>query len=174
MQIQRRTSSYLAGRADADAAKSKLGEVGNEVGTVKTQIAATKSDLEKVIDGLRSARGDLDGQSALIATNGKELELLKARGERNILEITLPKEKTPRKFGDVQLRLTAADPKRNRYTVEVIADDKKVEKKDKTVNEPLQFYLSRSPVPYELVVNEVKKDMISGYVSAPKAQQPRN
>jgi chromosome segregation ATPase len=161
-------------KTEQDATKSRVGEVSNEVGAVRTEISATKSDLERVIEGLKTARGDLDGQSALIATNARELEALKARGERSYMEFTLPKEKAPRKFGDVLLRLTASDPKRNRYTVEVIADDKRVEKKDKTINEPLQFYLSRSPLPYELVVNEVKKDTISGYVSAPKAQPPRN
>lgn len=161
-------------KTEQDVTKSRVGEVSNEVGAVKTEISATKSDLERVIEGLKTARGDLDGQNALIATNARELEALKARGERSYLEFTLPKEKAPRKFGDVLLRLIASDPKRNRYTVEVTADDRKVEKKDKTINEPLQFYVSRSPLPYELVVNEVKKDMISGYVSAPKAQQPRN
>jgi len=58
--------------------------------------------------------------------------------------------------------------------VEVIADDKKVEKKDRTVNEPVQFMLSKATQPYELVVNEVRKDMISGYVAAPKVQSARN
>jgi len=72
------------------------------------------------------------------------------------------------------MRLKAADMKKNRYTIELIADDKLVEKKDKTVNEPVQFMLSRATQPFEIVVNEVKKDMISGYISAPKVQQTRN
>jgi hypothetical protein len=110
----------------------------------------------------------------LIATNGKELAALRALGERNYVEFKLAKEKTPRKVGDIQMRLKAADPKKNRYTVEVIADDKMVEKKDKTINEPVQFMLSRATLPYELVVNEVRKDMISGYVSSPKVQQTRS
>ena len=69
--------------------------------------------------------------------------------------------------------LKAADPKHNRYTIEVIADDKRVEKKDRTINEPVQFLLSRASLPYQLVVNDIKKDMITGYVAAPKVQQPR-
>jgi hypothetical protein len=86
----------------------------------------------------------------------------------------LTKEKTPRKVGDVQMRLKSADMKKNRYTLELIADDKLVEKKDKTINEPVQFMLSRATQPFEIVVNEVKKDMIAGYISAPKVQQTRN
>jgi hypothetical protein len=64
--------------------------------------------------------------------------------------------------------------KKNRYTLELIADDKLVEKKDKTINEPVQFMLSRATQPFEIVVNEVKKDMIAGYISSPKVQQTRN
>ena len=126
------------------------------------------------IADLKSTKGDLGVQSGLIATNGKELAALRALGERNYTEFRLTKEKTPRKVGDVQMRLKAADMKKNRYTIELIADDKLVEKKDKTVNEPVQFMLSRATQPFEIVVNEVKKDMISGYISAPKVQQTRN
>jgi hypothetical protein len=141
---------------------------------VKTDAAATKAELEKTISDLKSTRGDLGVQSGLIATNGKELAALRALGERNYTEFRLTKEKTPRKVGDVQMRLKAADMKKNRYTIELIADDKLVEKKDKTINEPVQFMLSRATQPFEIVVNEVKKDMISGYLSAPKVQQTRN
>ena len=98
---------------------------------------------------------------------------LKALGERNYTEFKLAKEKTAQRVGDVQIRLKSVDQKKNRYTIELIADDKLVEKKDKTINEPVQFLLSRATQPYELVVNEVKKDMIVGYVSAPKVQQSR-
>jgi hypothetical protein len=85
----------------------------------------------------------------------------------------LAKEKQPQKVGDVQIRLKSADPKKNRYTIELIADDKTVEKKDRSINEPVQFLMSRAVQPYELVVNEVRKDMIVGYVAAPKVQTAR-
>ena len=95
-------------------------------------------------------------------------------GERDYTDFKLAKERTPRKIGALQIRLKSTDPKKNRYTVEVIADDKIFDKKDKSVNEPVQFLLSRSKVPYELIVNEVKKDMIIGYLAEPKVQAPRN
>ena len=140
---------------------------------LRTEAAATKSELEKTIADLKSTRGDLGVQSGLIATNSKELSALKALGERNYTEFKLAKEKTAQRVGDVQIRLKSVDQKKNRYTIELIADDKLVEKKDKTINEPVQFLLSRATQPYELVVNEVKKDLIVGYVSAPKVQQSR-
>jgi ABC-type ATPase involved in cell division len=113
-------------------------------------------------------------QSGLIATNARELAALRERGERVYTEFRLAKAKTTQKVGDFQIRLTKADPKKNKYTVEVIVDDKLVEKKDKTANEPVQFMVSRSALPYEMVVNEVRKDMIVGYVSAPKVTTARN
>ncbi len=161
-------------KTDADATKSKVVEVSTEVGSVRTELTAAKSDLDKTITDLKTTKGDLGIQSGLIATNAKELMALKAQGERNYFEFTLPKEKSPRKVGDIYIRLKAADLKRSRYTLELIIDDKVVEKKDKTMNEPVQFILSRAAQPYELVVNEVKKDMISGYLAAPKAAQARN
>ncbi len=160
-------------REDANSTKTKVGEVSTDLATVKTDAAATRSELEKTIADLKSTRGDLGVQSGLIATNGKELAALRTLGERNYTEFRLTKEKTPRKVGDLQIRLKSANVKKNRYTIEVIADDKRVEKKDRTVNEPVQFILSRSTQPFEIVVNQVSKNMIAGYVSAPKVQQAR-
>jgi len=159
---------------DANSTKTRVGEVSTDLAVVKTDAAATKAELEKTISDLKSTKGDLGVQSGLIATNGKELAALRALGERNYTEFRLTKEKTPRKVGEVQIRLKAADMKKNRYTIELIADDKLVEKKDKTINEPVQFMLSRATQPFEIVVNEVKKDMIAGYISAPKVQQTRS
>lgn len=153
---------------------AKIGEVGAEVGAVKSEVSSAKAELEKTIADLKRVTGDLGVQSGLIATNGKELAALRALGERNYVEFNLTKTKQPQKVGDVAIRLTKADAKRNRFTIELVADDKKVEKKDKNVNEPLQFYVAKARQPYELVVNEVKKDQIVGYLSAPKVIAARN
>jgi hypothetical protein len=158
----------------AVAANTRIGEVSSDVGNVKSDVAATRSELEKTIATLKATQGDLGVQSGLIATNGKELAALKALGERNYTEFKLAKTKAPQKVGDIAVLLEKADPKNNRYTIRVIADDKTVQKKDKTINEPVQFLLSKATQPYELVVNDIKKDLISGYVSAPKVQGTRN
>jgi hypothetical protein len=158
----------------ASAANTKISEVSTDVGNVKTEVASTRSELEKTIAQLKATQGDLGVQSGLIATNGKELAALKALGERNYVEFKLAKTKGPQKVGDISVLLKKADPKTNRYTITVIADDKTVEKRDKTVNEPVQFMLAKASQPYELVVNDVKKDLITGYVAAPKVQQTRN
>ena len=155
-------------------ATSKIGEVTAEVGSVKTEVQSTKSELEKTIADLRRVRGDLDGTSTLVATNGRELSALRALGERNYFEFKLSKSKDPQRFADVGLVLKKTDPKKNKFTVEVIADDKRVEKKDKNLNEPVQFYVSKARQPYEIVVNEVRKDQIVGYLSTPKVQSTRN
>jgi chromosome segregation ATPase len=161
-------------KEQAVAANTRIGQVSTDVGNVKTDVAATRSELEKTIATLKAAQGDLGVQSGLIATNGKELAALKALGERNYTEFKLGKTKAPQKVGDIAVMLERADPKNNRYTIRVIADDKTVQKKDKTINEPVQFLLSKATQPYELVVNDIKKDLISGYVASPKVQQTRN
>ena len=157
----------------ASATDSKISDVSTDVGNVKTEVVSTKSELEKTISELKSVRGDLGMQSGLIATNSKELSALRALGERDYYEFQIAKSKQP-KVGNVQLMLTKTDPQHNKYSFQLIADDKRVEKKDKTTNEPVQFYIAGTRQPLELVVNQVTKDQISGYVSVPKIMQARN
>jgi chromosome segregation ATPase len=161
-------------RETASATSSKLGEVSSEVGSVKTEVAATKGELEKTIADLKRVTGDLGMQSGLIATNSKEIAALRALGDRNIFEFNLGKTRAPQKIGDIAMQLKRTDPKKYKYTIDLVADDKKVEKKDKGVNEPVQFMVSKAPGrPYEIIVNEVKKDVIVGYLSTPKVASTR-
>jgi hypothetical protein len=157
-----------------DAADSKISEVGTQVTAVKGDVASTRSELEKTVADLKRATGEIDGHSVLIATNGKELAALQALGDRNYVQFTIVKAKQAQKVGDVSIRLERADPKKNRYTIELTADDKTTEKRDRGVNEPLQFMTSKAKQPYELVVNDVKKDTIVGYLSIPKVLNTRN
>jgi uncharacterized phage infection (PIP) family protein YhgE len=157
----------------ADAANAKIADVGTDVNGVKTDLASTKTNLQQTIADLKSVRGDLSSTSSLVATNDKELNELIKRGERNIVKFNISKKtKGFQKVGDVSLQLKNADPKRNRFTIEVMADDKSTEKKDKSINEPLQFYVSSSL--YEVVVNSVGKDEVAGYLSTPKYQARNN
>ncbi len=147
---------------------AKLGALSGEVTTAKTDIATTRKDLEQTRLQLTSAIGDISKSGVLIARNHDELTELKRRGERNYLEFDLAKEKQPRRIGDISVLLKKADPKRQRYTIELVVEDSRTEKKDKTVNEPVQFYLGRSRALYEIVVNRVGKDRVAGYLATPK------
>jgi hypothetical protein len=176
---QQQLSTEISGvkqSADANAATltTKIGDVSTDVGGVKTQLTSTQSELEKTITQLKSVQGDLGVTSGLVATNGQELAALKLKGERNYLDIKLGKTKAPVRFADVTLLLKKTDPKHNRFTVDVMADDKLTEKKDKEINEPVQFYTAKGGrTPYELVINQVGKDQIVGYLSMPKEQVAR-
>lgn len=159
----------------ATAANAKIADVTTDVGGVKTHLSATDAELQKTISELKSARGDLGVQSGLIATNATELAALRLKGERNYVDITLSKsDKKGKRFADITLTLKAVDPKKNKYTVDVMADDKLTEKKDKSLNEPVQFYTAKGGhTPYEIVINKVGKDQIVGYLSTPKDMAPR-
>ncbi len=175
---QRRQHQQVAGELSevkqvATAANAKLGEVSSEVSNVKSEVASTKSELEKTIAELKRVTGDMGVMSGLIATNAKELAALKALGDRNYYEFDLKKTKAPQRIGDIAVLLKRTDTKRNRYTIDVIADDKRIEKKDKNLNEPVQFYVSKARQPYEFVVNEIRKDQIIGYLATPKVQTGR-
>jgi flagellin-like hook-associated protein FlgL len=175
-QMQAQTNAAIGSvKQAADTANNKIADVSTDVGTVKTNLASTNADLQRTIADLKSAKGDLGVQSGLIATNSTELAALRKLGERNYFEFKLakPKKKEFTKVGDIQIRLVDCDPKKNRYTLDVMADDKVTPKKDKYINEPLQFYTGRATQPYEIVVNSVQKNVIGGYLATPKVQTSR-
>jgi hypothetical protein len=111
--------------------------------------------------------------SGLIATNAKELDALRQVGERNYTEFTIFKRKDPVRLADISILLKNIDLKNSRYTIELQVADRKIEKKDRTVNEPLQFYTDHDVQPHELVVNQVGKDQIVGYLAIPKVAATR-
>jgi multidrug efflux pump subunit AcrA (membrane-fusion protein) len=154
-------------------ADSRLTAVSSDVSGVKADVASTQEELRKTGSDLKTAMGDMGVMSGLIATNSKELGELRALGERNYFEFDIKKDSGPKKVGDVSLALRKADPKRNRFTVNLVADDKTVEKRDRTINEPVQFYKSGSRQPYEIVINQVKKDEVIGYLATPKVNLAR-
>jgi DNA repair exonuclease SbcCD ATPase subunit len=174
-QMNRKVTSQISDvQQQTTAANAKIADVSTDVGTVKTQVTQTQSELDKTIADLKSVRGDLGVQSGLVATNGTELEALKRLGQRNYIDIKLGKTKQPVRFGDITLKLDASDAKRNKYSIYVMADDKQTLKKDKSINEPVQFYTAKGGhIPYEIVINTVSKNEIVGYLSTPKETATR-
>jgi hypothetical protein len=151
------------------AVSSAVTGVQTDVGGVKTDVAKTKSDLAETNNQLTSMKGDLNGHSSLIARNGAELEILKHRGDRNYYPFTLVKG-VKQEVGTVSLVLNRADSKKSKFTVTVFSDDKQYQKKDKSLNEPLQFYSGKEPMLFEIVVNNVSaKNTVTGYLSSPKS-----
>ncbi len=182
-QIELRTQSILASQkvetarleqAQAATVKqigvvsSDVASVKTDVGGVKTDVAATKSDLETTKSQLQRVVGDAGVMSGLIATNHSELEVLKHKGDRNYFEFTLQKGAKPILLSTIKLQLKKVDEKRSKFTLNVSADDRNIEKKDKNLDEPVQFYTGKDPVLYEIVVNVVEKNKVSGYLATPK------
>jgi hypothetical protein len=159
----------------AEEQKQQINQVNGEVagvktdvGGVKTDVASTKADLEATKAKLQSAVGDLGVQSGLIANTRGDLEVLKHKGDRNYYEFSLIKGAKPQPVSTVSLELKKTDPKRGKFTLNVTSDDKTIEKKDRNVSEPIQFYTGRDRMLYELVIWSVDKNKATGYLSTPK------
>jgi chromosome segregation ATPase len=150
------------------AVSSDVANLKKEVGGEKTDVATARTELETAKTQLQRVVGDAGVMSGLIATNHSELEELKHRGDRNYYEFTLQKGAPPTLLSTVKLQLKKVDQKHSRYTMSVSADDRNIEKKDKNLDEPVQFYTGKSPVLFELVVNNIEKNKVSGYLSTPK------
>jgi hypothetical protein len=146
----------------------KIGAVTTDLTGAKTDIASTQKDLADTKAKLTTTVGDLGVQSGLIAHTQEDVEALRRLGERNIFDFNINKTKAPQHIGPVQAKLLSTDPKHFKFSMTLIADDKTIEKKDRNVDEPMQFYVRGARAPYEIVVFEVTKDHITGYLSTPK------
>src|SRR5438309_5605163 len=172
-ELQRQTRAAEARLAERQKEQisqvtGKVAGVETEVGGVKTDVASTKTDLEATKAKLERTIGDLGLQSGLVARTRDDLELLKHKGDRNYYEFTLLKGAKPQPVSTVGLQLRKADAKRGKYTMNVTADDRTIEKKDRNASEPIQFYTGRDHFLYELVVWTVDKNKVTGYLSTPK------
>ena len=158
--LESNVNTQLASKASTDDVTKLNGDVSG----VKNDLDATKSKLDR-------ATGDMGVMSGLIARNHDDLEELKRKGDRNYYEFTVQKSKTPQRVGPVQMSLNKTDQKKSKYTMTVLADDKSIEKRDKTAGEPVQFYVKGAQhyAPYEIVVFDVGKNQITGYLSTPKS-----
>ena len=148
--------------------EAKLSQVSADLSGTKTDVEATKKELEATKSKLERTIGDQGVMSGLIARNKEEVEELKRRGERNIFQFDISKSKKPQHVGPILVELKKVDPKHFKYTMEVIVDDKSIEKKDKNALEPVQFYTRSTHQLFEIVVFDTGKDKISGYLSTPK------
>jgi hypothetical protein len=155
-------------KAQITAVSGDIAGVKTDVGGVKTDVASTKADLEATKVKLQSAVGDLGVQSGLIANTREDLEALKHKGDRNYYEFTLLKGAKPQPVSTVSLQLRKTDYKKGKFTLNVTSDDKTIEKKDRNVAEPIQFYSGREHMLFELVIWTVEKDKATGYLSTPK------
>ena len=188
-QIDARTEVLLTAQKSQNAATAKLAQqqqaaeqqigavssavasVKTDVGGVKTDVATTRSDLAATKAQMQSMKGDEGVMSGLIATNHDQLEVLKHKGDRTYVEFTLQKGAQPTLLSPIKLKLEKVDNKHARFNLVVSSDDRNIEKKDKTIDEPIQFYSGKDPALFEIVVNSIDKNKVSGYLSMPKTAQ---
>src|SRR6476620_6111460 len=169
-QSQRAAEERLAKeqKEQITAVTGEVAGVKTDVGGVKTDLGETKNELAATKAKLESTVGDLGLQSGLIARTRDDLEVLKHKGDRQYYEFTLLKGAKPQPVSTVSLQLKKSDAKKGKYTLNVTSDDKTIEKKDRNVNEPIQFYTGRDRMLYELVIWTVEKNKATGYLSTPK------
>jgi len=144
----------------------------DDVKTVDNKVVGVKTDLDKTREDLSLARSEM---GTLIARNHDEIDFLRRQGERDYIEFAIAGKNKPQKIGNVTVELKGINEKRNQFSVAMTVEDKRFDKKNRALNEPIFFYTSGTRLPEELVINKVGKDQISGYISIPKANaQPQN
>lgn len=164
--MQASMQTELAGKASNDDVTG----VKNDVNGMRTDVSGVRSDLDSAKSSLLAGQNELGTQ---IARTHDELEQLRRLGQRDYFEFTVASKGGKQKFGDVTLELRGTNTKHNQYTVNLYVDDMKLEKKNRAVNEPIFFYTRGSRSAMELVVNQVGKDKIVGYLSVSKSANPQ-
>lgn len=143
----------------------------DDVKTVDTKVGGVRTDLDTTRDDLKMARSEM---GTLIARNHDEIDQLRRLGEREYVEFSINGKNAPQKVGNVTVELKGVNEKNNRFSLLMTVEDKRFEKKNRAMNEPVFFYTSGARFPEELVINKVGKNTVSGYVSIPKANsQPQ-
>jgi len=158
----------LARKTDEEQ-QQQLASLSGELGQAKADLTSQGQAIQQATTRLQSVIGDLGEQSGLIARNRDELAELRRTTERNYVEFDVKKSRESTPVGPVALRLKSSDPKRNRFTVVLTVDDKDIERKDKTLFEPIQFYRKGSHQLNEIVVYQLANGEVAGYLSEPNA-----
>jgi uncharacterized protein (DUF2141 family) len=138
----------------------------DDLKNVDTKVGGVRTDLDTTREDLKMARSEM---GTLIARNHDEIDQLRRLGERDYIEFTIAGKNKPQKVGNLTVELKGVNEKRGQFSVAMTAEDRRLEKKNRFMNEPIFFYLSGTKIPEELVINKVGKDTVSGYVSVPKA-----
>src|SRR5712671_5377612 len=138
----------------------------DDLKNVDTKVGGVRTDLDSTRDDLKMARSEL---GTLIARNHDEIDQLRRLGERDYVEFTIAGKNKPQKVGNLTVELKGVNEKRSQFSVAMTAEDRRIEKKNRNMNEPIFFYISGTKIPEELVINKLGKDTVSGYVSIPKA-----
>jgi chromosome segregation ATPase len=141
----------------------------DDLKNVDAKVGGVRTDLDQTKDDLKMARSEL---GTLIARNHDEIDQLRRLGERDYVEFTIAGKHRPQKIANLTVELKGVNEKKNLFSIAMTAEDRRVEKKNHVIDEPIFFYMGGSRVPEELVINKVGKNTISGYVSIPKANQP--
>jgi len=154
-----------ASAADLDKlhteADAKLGGLSNDLAGTRKDLDSTKAEFSGALAG---AKGELNGA---IARTHDELVALAHRTDRDYFEFQITR-KNLHKMGNLSVELTKTNLSKNQFTINLYFDDKRMERKEKAIYEPVYFYMQSAPSALELVVNQLGKDTIGGYVSTPK------
>ncbi len=158
-----------------NSVQSNVNAVQTDVNAMKTDVASTQAEQASIKKSIAKVASGQDELGDKIATNTKELNTLKHKGDRTYYQFAIERGARPINVGTIKVSTSMVDVKKNRFTLNIDSDDKRIEKRDKTLNEAITFYSGKDPQMFEIVINGISKKMIAGYLSVPNdAPKPLN
>jgi hypothetical protein len=167
-QVREESNKHIADMGDQVNGQLATKASNDDVKAVDGQVTVVRTDLDSTKNDLQMARSEM---GTLIARDHDDIETLRRLGERDYIEFTVAAKNTPQKVGDVTIELKSTDPKKNQCNLALVVDDKRTEKRGRTIDEPIFFYAHGSRRPMEIVINQIEKNKVVGYLSTPKAVQ---
>jgi len=161
---QKKAGAKRGGAADKryKQLQAQLEDQQKQLKETQDQVVKNRTDLES---SLSSTKDELNGS---IARTHEELVVLQRRGERNYFEFDLTKSKQFQRFGPLTLSLRRTDAKHMNYDMSMVIDDNQLSKKRVNLYEPIWIHTESGGQPVQVVVNKIGKNVVHGYISAPK------
>jgi len=129
---------------------------------MQAQLDAQGKAIEETRGDLTNTRTELTGS---IAKTHDELVVLEKKG---YFEFDLQKSKQFTHEGPVGVSLRKANLKHQYADLELMVEDRDLVQKHVNLDQPVMFYQPDTELPIQVVINDITKDHIHGYVSAPK------
>jgi hypothetical protein len=164
-----------ADQSSVDSLRDQASGIEQQVGEIDTRLGQANSNISDLREQTTRNRQDLEGTQANVASlstsvdaNRKEIAGVKHSLDRDYYNFELQKDGGVIKVFSVALSLKKTNFKDQKFTLEILADGKKLRKKGQSINEPIYFYVEGVKKPYEVLVNKVDKKFVVGYLSVPK------
>ena len=171
-QLHQQISAEIEARTSA--LDARLRQVESEQTAQHTQLARVEGELRQEMTSAQDETGrDLSGVHQQVENNARNLDSLSQRLDRQRVNFEVTKGRTTEIAPGISLQISGTNNRHQRFhgSLGLLQDRRTLLLRDESVDQPVRFYQKEGGEPYELVVTDVTKHSVSGYLLVPARQQ---